>query len=447
MSRNICLLLALSAVLGALSFGISHPDWLPRLETNSADSLGENGKTTDTSSAATPSAATESAPLPPVRVLLGSKAQATHRLRIDGPYRVRVQGDWRVLAQGDRLEECDATVNNATANDTNGNSAGLRVGNNEFNHRRLQIDVLKSGTLWVNSHRYHGSLQLIADSNDQLRAIGLVDIESYVASVVNGEMPADFPTASRRAQAIAARTYTVYHMKSGGRDPEFDLYDNTRSQAYGGIEYIDTEGRRLAVETPSSRKIADDTAGLVLLYEGRVINSYYSAVCGGHTANGPAIFSDAAPPLIGVKCDGCVDAPRYRWSVDMPRADMHDRLAAYLDRIGRHVGDITSVSATDAMDGHLPQVDIRGTKSRHRITTAALRRHVLKTGDLPSAFFSVSEQKGVTEQDGLVRCQGRGWGHGVGLCQWGARGLGQQGRTSVEILSHYYPGCQLRPVR
>lgn len=426
MSRNACLLFGLAVALGAFSFGIARPGWLPSLETK----LSEAGDQRSTSDKATISSV-DSESLPPVRVLLGSKKRNSHQLRIDGPYRVRVLGDWRVLAQGDRLEACQASVSDNT----------LRIGNKPFQHPGLQLDVLETGTLWVNGHRYHGSLRLVSDGENQLRAIGLVDLESYVASVVNGEMPGDFPLAARRAQAIAARTYAIYHIKSGGRGQDFDLYDNTRSQTYGGIETIDSEGRRLAVETPSSRQIAVDTAGVALLFNGRVINSYYSAVCGGHTANGTVIFSDAAPPLIGVACEGCTDAPRYRWAIDMPRDDMRARLSAYLDRIGRHLGEIKTVEATDAVDGQLPQVHIVGAQAEHRLSTATLRRHVLKTSDLPSAFFSV------TEQDGLIRCQGRGWGHGVGLCQWGARGLAQQGRNCVEILSHYYPGCQLRVVR
>lgn len=426
MSRNACLLLGLSTLLAALSVLASRPSWLPFLRTNAtSDSLSAppaiDGPPLDHATPGTP---------PPIRVLLGSKARGKHRIRIDGPYRVRVLGDWRVLAQGERLATCDVIVSSDT----------LQVGNNAFEHSSLQIDVLQSGTLWVNDHRYHGSLQLIGTSEGQLRAIGLVDTESYVASVVNGEMPGDFPVAARQAQAIAARTYAIYHIKSGGRDPEFDLYDNTRSQMYRGIEYLDRNDRRLAAETPASRKIARDTAGMVLLYNGRIINSYYSAVCGGHTANGTGIFSDAAPPLIGVPCDSCAAAPRYRWSIEMPQTDLFERLSAYLDRIGRHVGEIATVEATDAQDGRLPQVNIRGTKTSHRITTATLRRHVLQTSDLPSAFCSINQH------DSLIHFSGRGWGHGVGLCQWGARGKAQAGDSCVEILLHYYPGCQVRVV-
>jgi len=422
-SRNVCLLLGLAAALGAVSVGLSRPSWLPLLETKAANSPAQEAGNTGHFKTSPNS-------LPPVRVLLGSRARKVHRLKIDGPYRVRLLDDWRILAQGETLPECDAHF----ADDA------IQIGGNAFEHRGVQIDVLQTGTLWVNSRRYHGSLRLITDAQSRLRAIGLVDLESYVASVVNGEMPADFALAARRAQAIAARTYALYHMKSGGRGHDFDLYDNTRSQTYRGIETVDEADRRLAVETAASRKLAEDTAGIALTYNGRVINAYYSAVCGGHTAHGPSIFSDAAPPLIGVKCDGCTDAPRYRWQVDMPAADLYGRLGAYLDRIGRHVGEIQTVEATDNVDGRMPVVTVRGTKATERITTAALRSHVLKTGDLPSAFFSVS-----IEND-LVRCRGRGWGHGVGFCQWGAHGLAQTGKSCVELLAHYYPGCQLRVI-
>ncbi|REJ68389.1 MAG: SpoIID/LytB domain-containing protein [Planctomycetota bacterium] len=423
-SRNVVLLFALAVLLSAAALGLSRPGLIPGLEIGSglvrAPDADSESSSDDARSA-----------WPAVRVLLGSTARPQHRLEIRGPYRLRVRGDWRVLAQGERLDAATATVDDD----------GIRLGEDRFPHRELQIDVLESGALWLGGHRYHGDLQLLADGDGQLRAINLVDIESYVASVVNGELPADFPEAARQAQAIAARTYALYHMKSRRESQAFDLYDNTRSQVYGGIEYVADDGRRLAVETSSSRAIAEQTEGMVLVYDGRVINSYYSAVCGGHTAAGLSIFADAAPPLVGVACEGCRDAPRYRWAVELPRADVHARLTAYLDGIGQHLGEIRSVEALDAHDGRLPEVKIEGAKASHRISTAVLRRHVLRTRDLPSAFFSLREQ------GELVHCEGRGWGHGVGMCQWGARGMAAEGATCPEILDHYYPGCQVRVVR
>lgn len=365
--------------------------------------------------------------IPQVRVLLGSVARQTWKLRIDGPYRVLAPDGWRVVGQGERLGETEIGATDD----------GLRIGELSFRERRLKIEVATSGSLWIDRRRYRGQLSLVRQDDGRVSAINSVDVEPYVASVVNGEMPGEFPPAARQALAIAARTYALYQMKARGAAREFDVYDNTRSQVYQGVEMIDAQGRRLAVETADSRRVAEDTRGIVLLYQGRLFCPYYGAVCGGHTGRGSDQFRDAAPPLVGVPCDGCSDAPRYRWQVETASEPIAARLSAYLDRTGRAVGAIQSIAATAPADGRLGEVTVTGDRGSAVVSTATLREEGVGPRELPSPYFALSWRPP------QVAIQGRGWGHCVGLCQWGARGKALAGHDCTAILMHYYPGATL----
>ncbi|MCE9554725.1 MAG: SpoIID/LytB domain-containing protein [Planctomycetes bacterium] len=365
--------------------------------------------------------------IPQVRVLLGSVARPVWKLRIDGPYRLLAPDGWRVVGQGERLGETELSATND----------GLRIGELKLRERRLKIEVATSGSLWVNQRRYRGQLSLVRQEDGRVSAINSLEVEPYVASVVNGEMPGEFPPAARQALAIAARTYVLYQMKARGAARDFDVYDNTRSQVYQGMEMIDAQGRRLAVETADSRRVAEDTRGIVLLYQGRLFCPYYGAVCGGHTGRGSDQFRDAAPPLVGVPCDGCRDAPRYRWQVETASEPIAARLSAYLERTGRAVGVIQSIEATNPADGRLGEVTVTGERGSAIVSTLTLREEGVGPRELPSPYFALSWRPP------QVAIQGRGWGHCVGLCQWGARGKAIAGSDCAAILMHYYPGATL----
>lgn len=369
--------------------------------------------------------------VPPVRVLLRGATQGVFQLRIDGPYRVVPPDDWRILAQGESLDSSEVI---ATAE-------GIKIGGRDFPLHRIVVEPIESGKLWLSDRRYRGRLLLLRRDSQHVSPINIVPLEDYLASVINGEMPEDFPRASREAQIIAARTYTLYQMKTFGAGRDFDVYDSARSQMYRGVEYLDQAGRRMLAETPASKRLARATQGVVLLYQDRIFCSYYSAVCGGHSIDGREVFRDATPPLLGVTCDNCREAFNYRWDRTVDRATFHAEVNEYLAKQGENVGRLLSVEVKDETPNALPKVTITGDEGSLVIDTDTLRRFAFESESLPSPLFTI-EAEG--EQ---VRLVGHGWGHGVGLCQWGARHQANVGRTAAEILQHYYPNTTLGWVR
>ncbi len=363
---------------------------------------------------------------PTIRVNLTPAPVQQLKLRVQRACRVHPLGSDRVLHQ--LQPEMDVQIA-ATA-------AGFRIGKREVRAARLEITPEESPAIWVDKHKYRGTVRLFHRPGNKFIAVNAVPLEDYVASVVDGEMPAAFPDAARRAQAIAARTYALYQMSQADKDAQFDVFATTKSQKYLGAEYLDSSGRRLAGDSPSSRQAVADTAGMVCTYHGRLFCTYYSATCGGATVTGSHVFADAAPPLKSVPCNWCRDSDLYRWSTQIDVATASGHLKEYFAESSRPFDALASIAPRPTPAGATPSFDVSDGKNRYAISAAALRRR-LPAGTLPSPLFSarVAGKQVVFE--------GRGHGHGVGVCQWGARGQALAGKNTLDILRYYYPGSQV----
>lgn len=423
MSRPVAFCLALAALLGVASVQLSLSGAGPRQPT-SIDS-SRVGPLPRNDSAASAKGA------PPLRVLLERSVDAPLSIRIDGPYLVKPLGDWRVLAQGESLKTADIAAS----------EGGIRIGLRDFPHYRVEVEVVESGTLWVGQNRYHGNLRLVRRAGDHFAAVNVVGLEDYVASVVAGEMPDAFPDAAREAQAVAARSYAIYQSKTFGAGSDFDVRDSSRSQRYLGIEQESDDGGRMRIETAESRRAAAATRGIVVVYEGRLIPTYYSAVCGGHTNSGKSLFSATWPPLVGVACEHCSQAPHYRWHEVLDWNDLTPRLTEFLDQRGRDVGNLERLEVVRAAGAVLPSVRIVGTEGYYDVPANEFRLRIAGSTRLLSPNFQLDTVQ--TE----LHFRGRGWGHGVGMCQWGARGRALEGDHCAAILAYYYPGTELVYVR
>ncbi|MGE3313763.1 MAG: SpoIID/LytB domain-containing protein [Planctomycetaceae bacterium] len=364
---------------------------------------------------------------PLVRVNVAERPVSEITLAVDGSFRITPVESDRVLHSAKRLA---ATAVETTAN-------GFRIGGREIRATRIEIVPEISPAIWVNDNQYRGVVRLFRQPDGRMVAVNVLPIEDYVASVLDSEMPAAFPKEARQAQAIVARTYAIYQMQEGAAHPYFDLFASTRSQKYLGVQYRDAKGRRLAAESASSRQATADTAGMVCTYQSKVFATYYTAVCGGQTTTGREVFSDAAPPLACVPCEWCRESPRYRWNADVSRARIGDALESVFAAQKQSFGGMTAIgiSRTSKREG-IPIVEIQDGK-RVRTLSAADLRNALPTMTLPSPHFQV-RMAGET-----VHFSGRGHGHGVGFCQWGARGQALAGRGPLDIVRYYYPGAEV----
>lgn len=361
---------------------------------------------------------------PPVRVVVTPQPARSIKLAIDGPYIVRPIGSDRVLAKGDRLDGVDVVPT----------SSGFQWGKTSLSVARVEIHVERSPSIWVDGHQFRGDIRLFRKPDSRLNAVNVVPLEEYVASVVDGEMPAAFPEEARKTQAILARTYALFRTAEAAGHPEFELYSTTRSQKYLGFQYRTDDGRRLAGESASSRKATADTAGVVCTSEGRVFSTYYCAVCGGATIDGDRVFTDAAPVIRGVTCGHCNASDFYRWTTRTTKTSAAESLQSWFKSKGESFGTLSSVARLSGADeGPSHPFEVKDGRVTRIVAAVDLRR-MMPASTLPSPFFDVR-----SDGNDLV-FSGRGHGHGVGVCQWGARGMALEGTDCYQILRHYYPG-------
>ena len=274
------------------------------------------------------------------------------------------------------------------------------------------------GTFLFNGQPYRGTYQRLDDG----RIVNVVDVEQYLYSVVTREMPPAWPPEALQAQAVCARTYVL--QRSNPRRA-YDLVPSEADQVYRGA----------SGETAGGRQAVDATAGSVLRYNNAYASVAYSSCCGGHTeANSDAWGGVALPYLAGVPCSYCTQSPNYRWTtmlgVDSIASAFSEQLAPYGDLTDVRIGprDASGRARAFELVGRNGSTFVKGTTFRLGVGARVLRS--LLVTDLR------------VTQPALV-VEGGGLGHGVGLCQWGARGMALAGHSARDILTLYFPGTQL----
>ncbi len=272
----------------------------------------------------------------------------------------------------------------------------------------------------IEPRRYGGGLQVYAQ-NQELVIINLIDDKEYLSSVVSCEMPqARF--AALKAQAVVARTFLYANLQRHG---SYDLCDLTHCQVYKGLDY----------QTEIAKRAVDSTNGLVLKYAGNLCEVYYHSTCGGRTAEPGSVWgSDSTPPyLVSVNDSNfCENSIHYRWRFEISK----DSLAALLGS-----GPLGHISVIEFNRDRRPKL-IRLSGLRDSVWTAwDFRNRICRESNwntVKSSFFDI------IDHTTWIELAGRGLGHGVGMCQYGALGMAEKGYDFIQILKHYFPGTEVK---
>ena len=258
-------------------------------------------------------------------------------------------------------------------------------------------------------------------------------LEKYLPGVVAREVSASsFPEAALKAQAVAARTYALFQiMTRTGR--RWHVHSSTRSQVYQGVGDVD----------PKIYAAVEATRGQVLLMNGAIFECFFHSTCGGVTCPGETGYNlTPMSALSSVVCEGCGDARFYRWKLEMQESVLRAAIQRVAGPSGVSVGMIREVTPVDVCEsGYVPYLKIRHDEGSLEISTRRLRSSLGKSTPkvtLRSSAFDTSRE------GSRFVFQGRGWGHGVGMCQYGAKGYAKRKKTYDEILQHYYQGTVLR---
>lgn len=295
----------------------------------------------------------------------------------------------------------------------------IRVGSREFD----EVLALSSGrttTVAANAARtYRGRIRLLP-AKERLFVVNEVGLEAYLMGVVPAEVPASFHPEALKAQAVAARTFALAKMIRSASDP-FDFDDTTASQTYLGAN----------AEKPETNAAIRETANQVLLYDGSPIEALYCTVSGGATASNEEAFGSVPLPYLrSLRDTDGRGTPYGAWS---PHYSWEFLLREYPG-----VGAVKTVEVLSRTgSGRVATVRITGERGAITVSGPVFRSTV-GVNKLKSLLID-----SLSATEAGVRIQGRGWGHGVGMCQAGAQGRAMSGQTYDLILATYYPGASL----
>lgn len=276
----------------------------------------------------------------------------------------------------------------------------------------------RSGRLRYDGRIYRGAFRLQI-MKEGILLTNVVPVEDYLVGVLAAEMGESWPNEALKAQAVSARTYAYYRLLHP-RSADYDIDSSIQDQAYRG----DEDSR---FPSPRLQSSVTQTQGLVLLEGGKLTPALFHSRCGGHTDSSAYVWRGEKRRLEeAVECPGC-RKNRMEWDTAMP-------VRALLDRV--HLpGSIDSFSIRDierSPSGRVMSVTLTASDREKRLTGDELRA-LVGYARMKSARFDWT----IGEEG--IRFQGQGAGHGVGLCQWGARYLATQGKDYSAILKHYYP--------
>ena len=271
----------------------------------------------------------------------------------------------------------------------------------------------------LNGREYTGPLDIVRNGTG-IAVVSELGLEDYVVGVLRAEANEKWPAEALRAQAVVARTYAAYHRQLNAGKP-YHIVASTVHQQFAGR----------VLPTSPVWDAGRDTAGQVLLWEGEVFPAFYHTESGGYTEDPRTVFAaKTMPALKPVRCEFSIGSPHYVWNLDVRLAD----LAQVLKRNDVAVGLIIAIDVSERTPSlRAATLTIHGTQTSARVRGNDLRR-MLGYDTLKSTLFAVAV-------DGdWARFAGRGYGHGVGMCQWGAKGMAEQGYPARKILEFYYPG-------
>jgi stage II sporulation protein D len=291
----------------------------------------------------------------------------------------------------------------------------------------LRSDIVRvraPGTIALRGHSYHRELEVrfrTFDKKPELLVVHPLDLETYVTGIVSSELPGGWPLEAYKAQAVAARTFAVWQ-KYRRLDLPYHMESSVLDQVYGGAQR----------EHPLAREAAQATRGMVLTSRRQLAQAYFHASCGDHTESAREGWGTALPYLPGSRCGACSAANRYAWTASISKAEVDKALKPIL---GEPVSSIEVTEKTKT--GRTKTVLLKGSSRSKHITGADLRR-LLGYSKLWSTWIDSMAFDGPS----LV-VKGKGAGHGVGMCQWGARGMALKGKRYDDILAVYYPGARI----
>ncbi|MCR4430782.1 MAG: SpoIID/LytB domain-containing protein [Tepidanaerobacteraceae bacterium] len=324
----------------------------------------------------------------------------------------------------------------------------------------------------INGHRYRGLIEVLPSQDKKINVVNELEIEDYLYGVLPLEMPPNWPFEALKAQAVASRTYAIYNL-SKWEKYGFDVSANTADQAYGGYD----------AEQIMSNKAVEQTKGRYITYEGRPIMALFHADSGGITEDGKNVFGSDLPYLKSVEDSFDSNSPYAEWGACFSPNDISEKIS----KTDASVGEVENISIIEKTStGRVKKILISGTKGNKVFSGSEIRNilqlksllfdiqsknaniYAISIGDaIHKVSFenrmavSATSLSSISSKNAFVMClsgieeissaggdgfnfYGRGCGHGVGMSQWGAKYMAEEGYNYMQILQHYYKNVEIK---
>ncbi len=281
----------------------------------------------------------------------------------------------------------------------------------------------EGGVVWIGDRWYRGTVRLIASGKGMI-VVNTVDLEQYLLSVLGAEMNGNWPQEALKAQAVAARSYALQKRAIAIRNGKFfDLTNTISSQVYRGIQ----------TESNGTLQAVSETAGQVLVYNGNIVEAFFHSSAGNCTEGSENVWTTALPYFKSRKVGFDDGTPVSEWTKTLSMSDMSSLFG---------VGNVKQVVPTKwtPVCKRVKEMQIIGDRGSKTLTGEQFQDAL----DLRSTLFTITPQSIPNKSGGKSSLQfvvnGRGFGHGVGMSQWGAYNMART-MTYQQILAQYYIGA------
>jgi stage II sporulation protein D len=371
-----------------------------------------------------------------VRVLLLDNVENC-TLKIESSFSITDDPNLQTQLPTARFDQIDAPISIQLIN------GEITIGGRPFMNDEVIIFPDEPYIFNLNGNSYRGKLKLIINPDGgSFDAINLVPPEAYLAGVVGAEMPNYWEPEALKAQAIAARTYCFYIKKRFGGNRKWDIKKTAAHQVYRGVRAESIQIWNTINQTKGQVLVCKQTDGTEDIFP-----TYYSSICGGYTENSKNVFGDSFEPLIGVPCPYCKNVAKpkfFFWPmIQFDNTYVVTRLLRRYPTL-KQLGEITNIESATQSNyedfSRLTKIKLLGSNGKSDSLKAEdFRLTIDPTGrKLKSAICQIKKRG-----DKWEFSSGRGWGHGVGMCQCGAQGMARQGKNAKQILSYYYPDSRI----
>ncbi len=359
---------------------------------------------------------------PDLHVLLLKNVKKAE-IEISSSYSIYDMDNNLVLARDTNLPESIFYINSGRfyIEPVSAHSKPKIAGTLKRTNKKIRIALKNDGYIKLNNLKYRGNLLIIPKAGDSFSVLEEINVESYLPGVIESEMPIEWQDDAILAQVVAARSYAIYQKKVN-KDSQYHI--DKMDLAYNGSY------NRL----PRAEEMVSRSRGIVMVYNWKLLPGYFHSTCGGHTEDINTVFGlKSILPLSGVKCGYCNRSKYYRWNKEIKKIEIEKHLRnskIYVKNIYGIEGD--KIGTGD----HYSTIKVKHSGGTKMLNANDFRIMMGPNKLLSTAFKAINNGRSLV-------FKGKGWGHGVGLCQYGTRDMAKTGYKWSDILKHYYPGIDL----